>query len=194
MIYLFIIISILNFSSDGVSRFGKASWVGWQDLLNGVHSQSKLVVLFSSMIFSCRPLSPFKSKPLTEKEEAERKTRAQWRAQAALSKAQDKHDSKMAKIEHGSDYHVTSTYKHGAPGEAEYGHIAHHEAQKYWKNEPGLHKFAHAEVSSKLHTDGRVHTTARYHNGGASFSGATVHMFTDAPKPKTERKKVLGIF
>ncbi len=58
-------------------------------------------------------------------------------------------------------------------GEAEYGHIAHHEAQKYWKNDPQLHKFAHAEVSSKLHDDGRVHTTARYHNGGPSFSGAT---------------------
>lgn len=137
---------------------------------------------------------------MSEKEEAERKLRAQWRAQAALRRAQDKHDSKMAKIENGggANHRVATTYKPSAGGEAELGNIAHAQAQKYWQKNPQMQKFAHAEVSAKVHTDGRVWTTSRYHNGGASFSGSTVHMFSDAPKPakpaKPPRKKVLGLF
>ncbi|KJA13249.1 hypothetical protein HYPSUDRAFT_60003 [Hypholoma sublateritium FD-334 SS-4] len=144
--------------------------------------------------------SPFKSKPVSEKEAADKKLRAQWKAQAALRRAQDKHDSTMAKIANGggANHRVATAYKPGAGGEAELGSIAHAQAQKHWQNSPQLQKFTHAEVSAKVHTDGRVWTTARYHNGGGRFSGSTEHIFSDAPKAanasKSPRKKVLGLF
>lgn len=122
---------------------------------------------------------PFlKKKQRSQAEEAERKQRKIWKEQHKLNKQIHKHVAKVAKIENGPDHKVEAKWKPGHLHEEELGKVAHKQIEKYWKNNPEMQQFKHAEVSAKRKPDGTIWTTARYHNGGSSFSGSTVHMFS----------------
>ncbi|KAF9473051.1 hypothetical protein BDN70DRAFT_925360 [Pholiota conissans] len=122
----------------------------------------------------------FHKKQPTAAEAEERKRRKIHRAESKFNKQVGKHIAKVAKIESGggANHKVATKWKAGAAGEADMGHVSHKQAQKYWKENPHFQQYKHAEVSAQRKADGTIWTTARYHNGGSAFSGATAHIFT----------------
>jgi hypothetical protein len=63
-----------------------------------------------------------------------------------MNKQINLHRAKVAKIEHGPDYHVDAKWKPGSPNEAELGKVAHKQTKKYWQKNPEMQQFKHAEV------------------------------------------------